>query len=78
MTEPKPSARDLDLSAAHWLPGTGDTSEVEKIEIAYVDEYVLMRNSTEPDGHILVFTHAEWDAFTAGAKNGEFDVSPPS
>ncbi|MGH3489380.1 MAG: DUF397 domain-containing protein, partial [Actinopolymorphaceae bacterium] len=26
-----------------------------------------------PDGPILVFTPGEWEAFLAGAKDGEFD-----
>lgn len=73
MTEPKPSAHDLDVSAANWLRGPGDTSEEQEIEIAFVDEYILMRNGADPDGPTLVFTQAEWDAFAAGAKDGEFD-----
>jgi Domain of unknown function (DUF397) len=32
-----------------------------------------MRNSRFPDGPELVFTEAEWNAFIAGVKEGEFD-----
>jgi hypothetical protein len=32
-----------------------------------------MRNSAHPEGPVLVFTPAEWDAFILGAKDGEFD-----
>ncbi len=32
-----------------------------------------MRNGGDKDGVILVFTQAEWDAFVAGALDGEFD-----
>lgn len=43
---------------------------------------VAMRNSRHPGGTALVFTAAEWDAFLAGARDGEFDrpraLSPPS
>ena len=31
-----------------------------------------MRNSRDPGGPALVFTRAEWDAFLAGARDGEF------
>jgi hypothetical protein len=33
----------------------------------------LLRDSKDPDGPKLAFTTAEWDAFTAGVKDGEFD-----
>lgn len=32
-----------------------------------------MRNGGSGDDVVLVFTRAEWDAFVAGALNGEFD-----
>jgi len=35
---------------------------------------VLVRNSRDPEGPILSFTKAEWDAFGAGMKAGEFDA----
>ena len=34
---------------------------------------VAMRNSRDPDGPALVFTRAEWDAFSGGVAAGEFD-----
>jgi hypothetical protein len=34
---------------------------------------IAMRNSRDPDGPALVYTHAEIEAFIAGAKDGEFD-----
>lgn len=44
------------------------------IEIAFVDSYIAMRDSSKPDGPFLIFTQAEWDAFVAGVKDGEFDL----
>ena len=32
-----------------------------------------MRDSKDPDGPILVYTPAEFEAFLGGARNGEFD-----
>jgi hypothetical protein len=32
-----------------------------------------MSNSGDPEGPALIFTHAEIEAFIAGAKDGEFD-----
>jgi len=33
----------------------------------------LVRDSKDPDGPVLRFTAAEWDAFRSGVKAGEFD-----
>ena len=35
----------------------------------------LMRDSKDPDGPVLAFTAAEWEAFVAGVKDGEFDLA---
>ncbi|MGH3870568.1 MAG: DUF397 domain-containing protein [Pseudonocardiaceae bacterium] len=34
---------------------------------------VAVRHSHHPDGAAIVYTHAEWKAFTAGVRLGEFD-----
>jgi hypothetical protein len=36
--------------------------------------YVEIRDSKDPDGPILKLDFAEWNAFTAGVRNGEFDM----
>lgn len=36
-------------------------------------EVFVVRDSKNPGKDPLVFTRAEWDAFIAGAKGGEFD-----
>ena len=43
------------------------------VEVCFVDDRVPVRNSRDPAGPVLVFTAAEWDAFVAGVKLGEFD-----
>ena len=50
-------------------------SDEAAVEVAFVDDLIGMRNSADPDGPVLVFTQAEWDAFVAGAQDGEFDLS---
>ena len=37
------------------------------------DEQILVRNSRDPGGPVLAFTRAEFGAFVAGCKGGEFD-----
>ena len=34
---------------------------------------LLLRDSKDPEGPVLEFTAAEWDAFLDGVKAGEFD-----
>ncbi|KAB1912675.1 MULTISPECIES: DUF397 domain-containing protein [unclassified Micromonospora] len=64
---------DFDLSRAVWQRAEGDSSE-SAVEVAFVGDLIGMRNSAEPDGPVLVFTQDEWDAFVAGAQDGEFDL----
>lgn len=64
----------FDLTRARWrraasVAGGGDG----QIEVAFVDDLIGMRSSGDPDGPVLVFTQAEWDAFVGGARDGEFD-----
>lgn len=42
------------------------------IEVAKVDESYMLRDSKDPEGPVLRFTAAEWDAFVAGVRAGEF------
>ena len=37
-----------------------------------VDEDIVMRDSKDPEGPMLRFTKAEWDAFLDGVHQGEF------
>lgn len=64
---------EFDLSRAVWQRPDGDPA-AEAVEIAFVDDLIGMRNSADPNGPVLVFTQAEWDAFVAGARDGEFDL----
>lgn len=43
------------------------------LEIREHDGNVQMRDSKAPDGPVLTFTRAEWDAFMDGVLKGEFD-----
>ena len=46
------------------------------VEVARVPaSAVAVRDSKDPDGPRLVFTPDEWQAFAAGVKAGEFDLS---
>jgi Domain of unknown function (DUF397) len=44
------------------------------VEVAFAEDGVLVRHSRNPNGPVLSFTRSEWQAFLAGASNGEFDL----
>jgi Domain of unknown function (DUF397). len=43
------------------------------VEVAFTGDAVLVRNSTEKASPVLRFTTAEWVAFVAGVRDGDFD-----
>ncbi|MTD59209.1 DUF397 domain-containing protein [Amycolatopsis pithecellobii] len=71
---------ELDLESARWHRAEpAGVTIPDAIEYAFVPHtdgitYTALRSSAEPEGTVLVFTPSEWDAFVAGAKDGEFDV----
>ena len=73
----------MDLSGADWrTSSTGEENEEPGIEIAVVrglskegsDRVIAMRDGNNPGGPTLIFTPDEWRAFTAGVRDGEFDL----
>jgi hypothetical protein len=43
------------------------------VEVKQGPDGTAIRHSRNPDGAVLLFTRAEWDAFTGGVRLGEFD-----
>jgi hypothetical protein len=37
-------------------------------------DVVLVRNSKDPNGPVLRFTRAEWEAFVGGVEDGDFHL----
>lgn len=65
----------VELSRAVWRKSSQSGPNCDNcVEVAFVDDAILLRDSKHPDGSVLVFTQAEWDAFVGGAKDGEFDL----
>jgi hypothetical protein len=62
----------VDLGDVRWTRSTRcDNSNC--VEVAFIDDLVVVRNSAEPFGPMLLHTRAEWAAFTAAVKAGDFD-----
>jgi Domain of unknown function (DUF397) len=56
-----------------WIKARSSTANGACVEIASAVGNIAIRDSKDPDGPILVYTPAEFQAFLAGARNGEFD-----
>lgn len=64
----------LDLTRAAWHKSTRSSGNGNCVEVAVLDRAVAVRDTKDRSGPVLAFTPAEWGAFVAGAKNGEFDL----
>jgi hypothetical protein len=65
----------VDLSRAEWRRSSQTGAADDNcVEVAFVDDAIAVRDSRRPEGPVLIFTQAEWDAFVGGAKDGEFDL----
>ena len=73
----------MDLTGAVWRKSSFSSgSGGACVEIAVVPgskegsgHVIAMRDSKRPDGPVLIFTPAEWEAFTLGVQDGEFDLA---
>ncbi len=63
----------FDLTRAAWRKSPYSSGNGNCVEVAFLGGAIAVRNDRDPEGPVLIFTPAEWDAFVAGAKDGEFD-----
>jgi hypothetical protein len=73
--EAKAKGLRVDLRDAEWRKSSASGPNCDNcVEVAFVGDAIAVRDSKHPDGPVLLFTQAEWDAFVGGAKDGEFDL----
>jgi len=65
------------LDAAQWRTSSYSGSNGGNcVEVARnLPGVVAVRDSKDRGGPVLAFTPAEWEAFTAGVRDGEFDLT---
>lgn len=54
--------------------GSGGGSCVEAGPLLDGSGRFAVRHSKHPDGPVIVYTRAEWEAFLAGVRDDEFDL----
>ena len=63
-----------DLSDVRWKKSSRSGAGNNCVEVAGLgDGARTVRDSTNPTGPALMFTAAQWTAFTTGIHTGEFD-----
>lgn len=64
-----------EIAMASWYKSSASGYNGNCVEVSHLgDGRVAVRDTKDTaSGPALIFTRSEWDAFLAGAKNGEFD-----
>jgi uncharacterized protein DUF397 len=63
-----------DLSKIIWRKSTY-CANGDCVEVALLEEEVLVRDSKNPHGPTLHFTPIEWEAFLKGARHRQFNLA---
>ena len=72
-----PSAQDLRLEFATWRKSRHSNPSGNCVEVAALPGgAIAIRNSRHPDGLALICQRADFAAFLAGARDGDFDGLP--
>lgn len=64
---------DINRESLRWrIAKKSSTANCVEVARAAPDT-VVVRNSRRPDGDMIIYPHADFNAFLAGVKSGEFD-----
>lgn len=78
MKQNKADLYALDLSEVTWLRAP-DSRPDDCLEIAKLPGgAIALRNPADPQGTVLRYTAAEWQAFADGVRDGEFGTPSPT
>ena len=70
----KSSASSAGQGSPRWIKSSFSFANGDCVEVAGLpDGQIGVRDSKDTAGPVLAFTRAEWHAFLAGARDGEFD-----
>jgi len=64
---------DVDLTGARWVKSSRSGGDKDCVQVAFLDNGMVgMRDSKNPTRPALIFSPSEWDAFTGGVNDGDF------
>ena len=64
----------MELDKLNWKTSSRSGSAGNCVEVAVTDTAVYVRDTKDRSKAPHVYTHAEWDAFIGGVRDGEFDL----
>lgn len=64
----------MDLTGANWKTSSRSSGNGQCVEVAIMDTGVAVRDTKDRTKPPHFYTSAEWAAFVAGVKDGEFDL----
>jgi hypothetical protein len=62
---------EFDLSRVMWRTSSLSGSNGQCVQVAFLDEYVAVRDSKHIQGPVLTFRSGQWSAFISELKSGE-------
>ena len=57
-----------------WFKSTFSQDNQGCVEVRFIREMVLVRDSKVPFGPVLIFDRTEWEAFLLGVGKGQFTI----
>jgi Domain of unknown function (DUF397) len=63
----------MDMSNAVWRKSSYSSAN-GCVEVAFVDDQALIRDTKDRSGPVLAFSRHEWEAFLAAVRAGEYQL----
>ncbi|MBD0293465.1 MAG: DUF397 domain-containing protein [Jiangellaceae bacterium] len=75
MSEPYNGVPAAELTGVSWQKSSYSNPSGNCVELAALPHGrgIAVRNSRDPEGPALIYTHSELEAFVLGARRGDFD-----
>lgn len=65
---------NVDWTGAGWFKSSYSQGGSDCVEVAFIEGgRVGVRDSKNPTGPALIFTPCQWNAFTSGVRDGDFN-----
>ena len=62
------------MNCVEWRKSSYSSNNGSCVEYRVDTEVIQIRDSKDKEGPVLTFTPKEWEAFTLGVKDGQFDL----